>query len=264
MSEPRIPWSPALSSTSSTASTTATIIDSSPNPKSVSNLFKQLKYLVIGLTLSLYLQVPQHLSDAVSLGVSSVSAKLALLSLALLVVTLAIFTHIVLLPARGFAVNYVDWKSDVRLATSIPALTVCILLGWSSLLITLSPLGAPLPPSSGIHERLAQAAQLVNSRSLLAQINTLPTTYFSSSTREISWDKLSSLLSLSSSSSSTLHTYFDQLSARADQWSHANLRAIGWTGALIASISTYLAAFGTIGIIGFLAPDNRPSKHKSF
>ena len=251
------PSSPTLSTTSSTASTTATVIDSHPNPKSLINLGKQLKYLFIGLALALYFQVYQHLKDALTLGVfANGSAKLALLSVVLLVSTVVMFTYVILLPARGFAVNYVDWKRDPHLSTAIPLLTACIILGWSLLLITLSPIGAPAPPPTTLQQRLSQAASYTGFDSLESKIATLPYT-------TERWDKISSFLHLPSSSSS-FHQYFTHLSQRADDWSSHNLKTIGWTGALLGSIGSYLAVFGSVGLIGFVAPDNRRDKTKTF
>ncbi|KAJ9479931.1 hypothetical protein PHBOTO_003688 [Pseudozyma hubeiensis] len=238
MSHPIPPSSPTLSTTSSTASTTATVIDTSPNPKSISNLLKQLKYLSIGLVLTLYFQVPQHIGDALSLGfLHSSSAKLAALSLGLLAGTVLMFTYVILLPARGFAVNYVEWRRDERLGTAIPLLTGCIIVGWTVLLLTLSPVGAPAPPAVGVKQRLAQAAKYTGVD--------LASTSSGKHTAE------------------TLQAYLAQLSTRADEWSARNIKVIGWTGAVLGSIGTYLTVFGGVGLIGFIAPDRR-TKHKTF
>lgn len=286
------PASPTLSATSSTASTTATVIDSHPNPKSLINLGKQLKYLSIGLVLTSYFQVYSHLADALSFGISSSSsAQLALLSIGLLVTTVLLFTYVLLLPARGYNINYADWRRDAHLSTAIPLLTASILLGWTTLLITLSPIGAPAPPASSFRQRLAQAASFTGLDSLHAKINAIPASYFPPSpplssssdfTASISklahkltpaqdttpqWDKIASYLSpLSSTHKAALHHYFEQLSSRADEWRSNNIKTIGWTGALLASIGSYLLVFGSVGLIGFLAPDTRPphSKSKSF
>ncbi|GAC93885.1 hypothetical protein PHSY_001452 [Pseudozyma hubeiensis SY62] len=255
MSHPIPPSSPTLSTTSSTASTTATVIDTSPNPKSIANLWKQLKYLSIGLVLMLYFQVPQHISDALSLGVlSSSSAKLAALSLALLAGTVLMFTYVILLPARGFAVNYVEWRRDERLGSAIPVLTGCIIVGWTVLLITLSPVGAPAPPAVGVKQRLAQAAKYTG-----VDLASIPHNLWTS---EKSWDILSSKSS-SKQTAESLQKYLAQLSTRADEWSAQNIKVIGWTGAVLGSIGTYLTVFGGVGLIGFIAPDRR-TKHKTF
>ncbi|TKY84498.1 hypothetical protein EX895_006399 [Sporisorium graminicola] len=259
------PLSPTLSTTSSSASTTATVIDTHPNPKSLINLGKQLKYLSIGLALTLYFQVYQHLADALSLGIAgSNPAKLALLSVVLMAGTVVTFTWVILLPARGYAVNYVDWRRDVHLAKAIPLLTACIIAGWTTLLLTLSPLGAPAPPTASIRTRLSQAAAYTGLDSLQTRINAIPASYFPTATNpKASWDKIAAFLP-HKDSASTLQTYFDQLSHRADEWSASNIKTIGWTGALLGSIGAYFAVFGTVGLIGFLAPDNRPNKLKSF
>ncbi|SPO27740.1 uncharacterized protein UTRI_04220_B [Ustilago trichophora] len=277
------PHSPALSTTSSTASTTATVIDSHPNPKSLINLAKQLKYLSIGLVLSLYFQVYQHLTDALSIGVSSSSsAKLALLSIGLLAATLVIFTYVILLPARGYSINYVDWRADQHLATAIPLLTACIIFGWTTLLITLSPIGAPPPPAQSIRQRLAQAASFTGLENLQSRIASLPTSYFpsntpssglsklanvafSSSSDRKSWDRIASHLSITiPNAERDLQSYFLQITARADEWATRNIKVIGWTGALLGSVGTYFAVFGAVGLIGFLAPDRRSNKCKTF
>lgn len=278
------PSSPALSATSSTASTTATVIDSHPNPKSLVNLGKQLKYLSIGLVLASYFQVYQHLTDALSLGVTaSFPAKLALLSALLLVGTVVMFTHVILLPARGHAINYVDWRGDARLSSAIPILTACIIFGWTTLLITLSPIGAPAPPAASIRQRLSQAAAFTGWDSLQSKINAIPASYFTATTPSSSgnwgkitsaftpssaadknWDRIASYLSLPSSTSANLQSYFLQLSSRADEWAARNIKVIGWTGAILGSIGTYLFVFGAVGLVGFIAPDNRPNKYKTF
>ena len=264
------PLSPTLSATS-TASTTATVIDSHPNPKSLINLGKQLKFLSIGLVLSLYFQVYQHLADALSLGLSSFSARLALLAVGLLVGTVVIFTYVILLPARGYSINYLDWRHDAHLSSAIPALTACIIFGWILLLITLSPAGAPAPPATSIRQRLAQAAAYTGLDSLQARINSIPASYFPATSArmegkggEKSWDNIATYLSLAAPHQSSLHSYFVKLSERADDWAANNIRMVGWTGAILGSIGTYLAVFGAVGLIGFLAPDRRPNKSKTF
>ncbi|EST09440.1 hypothetical protein PSEUBRA_000650 [Kalmanozyma brasiliensis GHG001] len=278
------PGSPTLSSTShaSNASTTATVIDSQPNPKSLVNLGKQLKYLSIGLVLTLYFQVYQHLSDALSLGIlSSFPAKLALLSAVLLIGTVLIFGYIILLPARGYTVNYMDWRGDAHLGSAIPILTACIIFGWVTLLFTLSPVGAPAPPAQSIQQRLSQAAAYTGWDSLQSKIQSIPanilpqsstssggwnkiTSRLSGSNADKSWDTIASYLSLSPRANSNLQQYFLQLSARADDWAARNIKVIGWTGALLGSIGTYLFVFGAVGLVGFVAPDNRANKSKTF
>lgn len=278
------PGSPTLSSTShaSNASTTATVIDSQPNPKSLVNLGKQLKYLSIGLVLTSYFQVYQHLSDALSLGIlSSFPANLALLSAVLLAGTVVIFGYIILLPARGHSVNYMDWRGDAHLGSAIPLLTACIIFGWLTLLFTLSPVGAPAPPAQSIQQRLSQAAAYTGWDSLQSRINSIPssllppstaasggwgkiTSRWTASNADKSWDTIASYLSLSPRANSHLHAYFLQLSARADAWAARNLKVVGWTGALLGSIGTYLFVFGAVGLVGFVAPDNRVHKSKTF
>lgn len=271
-SHPQPPLSPTLSSTSSTASTTTTVIDTHPNPKSLINLGKQLKYLSIGFILSCYFQVFPHLSDALSLGVfSTFSAKLALLSIVLLVGTVIFFTYIILLPARGHDINYLDWRGDKHLGTAIPLLTTCIIFGWTTLLFTLSPIGAPSPPPASIRQRLAQAASFTGLESLQTRISSIPSSYLSPSTtskltnafgKNNDWDKIASYLSLPKQS--PLRDYFVRLSERADDWSGKNIKVIGWTGALLGSIGTYLFIFGAVGLVGFVTPDRRKEKTKQF
>ncbi|PWY99029.1 hypothetical protein BCV70DRAFT_201250 [Testicularia cyperi] len=259
-----VPASPTLSATSSAGSTTATVIDSHPNPKSFVNLRKQLKYIAIGSLLTWYFQVYDHLQDSLSLGMSSVSAKLSAISVLLLFATVLIFTHILLLPVRGHLPNYLDWRNDRQLATAIPLLTACIILGWTTLLITLSPVGAPAPPSSSILTRLHQAAQYTGLSHLQARINNLPALNTDSATSFESIAKKLSLPSSASPSSLAFQNYFVQLSKRAEDWASQNIKTIGWTGALAGSIGAYLLVFGCVGLLGFLTPDNRQSKHKQF
>lgn len=254
--------SPTLSATSNstTTSTVATVIDSHPNPRSLINLRKQLKYLFIGLALTLYFQVFSHLKDALSLGLTSFSARLALLAAALLLGTVVIFTYVILLPARGYAVNYLEWNKDPHLQTTIPALTGCIIFGWLTLLFTLSPLGAPAPPAASIKQRLAQAAAYTGLDNLQSRINSIPSNYFGSSD---GWDRISSFLSLGGSSTGDkLKEYFVQLSNRAETWGERNIMSIGWTGAVLGSVGCYLMVFGMVGLVGFVAPDGRKDKHK--
>lgn len=264
------PGSPTLSATSSTTSTVHTVIDTQPNPKSLINLGKQLKYLSIGLILTSYFQVYSHLRDALSVGLTTFSARLALLSVGLLGGTIVIFTYVILLPARGHSVNYVDWKNDKHLAGAIPALTACIIFGWIALLLTLSPVGAPAPPAASIKQRLAQAAAYTGLSGLQAKVNAIPTSYFPNTAAKgvgMNWDKISSVLSLGSVNTATgdrLKEYFTQLSERAEQWGARNIMTIGWTGALLGSVGTYLMVFGAVGLTGFVAPDNRKDKAKTF
>lgn len=243
-----VPLSPTLSATSSSASTTATVLDTHTGPKSLVNLRKQLKYLIIGGVLTSYFQVYSHLADALSLGVSSSSAKLALLSVVLLVATVVLFGYVILLPARGQTVNYIEWRSDSRLSTSIPLLTASIILGWITLLVTLSPVGAPAPPSRSIRERLQQAAKFTGLDSQ-ARINDLPARVLGES-----WDKIAANLGLTKSSSTRLGEYFAAMGQRAEEWARHNMRTVGWTGAIAGSVGTYLVVFGAIGLLGFLAP----------
>ncbi|SJX63664.1 uncharacterized protein SRS1_14414 [Sporisorium reilianum f. sp. reilianum] len=254
-----VPLSPTFSTSSSMASTTATVIDTHPNPKSLINLGKQLKYLSIGLALTLYFQVPQHLTDALSLGIGASSAKLALVSVVLLVATVAMFTYVILLPARGYAVNYVDWRKDAHLARAIPVLTACIIVGWTTLLVTLSPVGAPAPPPASIRTRLSHAAAYTGLHSLQAKINAIPQSLL----RDSNWDKIAAFLP-NAHATQGLRAYFELLELRANEWSARNIKTMGWTGALLGSVGAYFAVFGTVGLIGFLAPDNRPNKVKTF
>ncbi|KAJ1022837.1 hypothetical protein NDA18_005170 [Ustilago nuda] len=267
------PLSPTLSATSSTASSTTTVMDSHPNPKSLINLGKQLKYLSIGFVLTCYFQVFAHLSDALSLGVwSTLSAKLALLSILLLLGTVLFFTYIILLPARGHNINYLDWRGDRHLGTAIPLLTACIIFGWTTLLLTLSPIGAPPPPPTTIRQRLAQAASFTGLDSLESRIQSLPNSYLSPTTtsklssvlgKSNDWDKIASYLSLPNKS--PLRDYFVQLSQREDDWAAKNIKVIGWIGALLGSIGAYFFVFGAVGLIGFLAPDrSKEKRNKQF
>ncbi|KAJ1579309.1 hypothetical protein NDA11_003131 [Ustilago hordei] len=278
------PLSPTLSATSSTVSSTAsstasstrTVMDSHPNPKSLINLGKQLKYLSIGFVLTCYFQVLPHLSDALSLGVwSTLSAKLALLSILLLLGTVVFFTYIILLPARGHNINYLDWRGDHHLGTAIPLLTACIIFGWTTLLLTLSPIGAPAPPPTTIRQRLAQAASFTGLDSLESRIQSLPNSYLSPTTttttsklsnvlgKSNDWDKIASYLSLPNKS--PLRDYFVQLSQREDDWAAKNIKVIGWIGALLGSIGAYFFVFGAVGLIGFLAPDrSKEKRNKQF
>ncbi len=212
-----------------------------------------------------------HLADALSLGVSSsASAKLALLSVILLAGTVVIFTYVILLPARGHNMNYIDWRGDKHLSTAIPLLTACIIFGWLALLVTLSPIGAPAPPALGIRQRLEQAAASTGLESLQAKIKSIPSSYLPSSSSASStsktWDNIASYLALNKGHSSVLGDYFARVSNRAEAWAARNIKTIGWTGAVLGSGGLYFAVFGAVGLIGLLAPDNtkREDKKKQF
>ncbi|EPQ30105.1 uncharacterized protein PFL1_02222 [Pseudozyma flocculosa PF-1] len=290
---------------SSQAPATATTVEEYTSAKSLVNLRKQLKYIVIGSVLTWYFQVPAHLTDALSLGIrTNWEARIAVIALSLLAATLLIFAHVILLPARGHAPDYLRWKEDVHLRSAIPALTLCIIAGFLSLLLTLSPLGAPAPPGSSLSTRLTQAAttagsnlnsasrgvqqlasEAVKSLGLTSASNPsgspkLLDSLFSRSPSSASsqslldtlhLDSLESLanrLGVSAGRADELSKAFAQLSSRAEDWAQGNVRAIGWTGALLASTGVYLLLFGGVGLLGFLAPDRAAlaagSKKKQF
>lgn len=174
--------------------------------------------------------------------------------------------------------NYVDWNKDKHLGKAIPALTVCIIVGWGMLFFTLSPMGAPSPPPVSVRQRLAIAAQQYSGGldSLQGKINAIPSSFFPKPTTTAgrvggdggdvkNWDRIASYLSpLTTSQTSQLQQYFLKASQRAEEWTGRNIKVIGWTGALLGSIGSYLAVFGAVGLVGFVAPDRRVGKSKTF
>lgn len=191
---------PATSSSTPTTSGTGT---------GLVNLRKQAKYVLFGSVLTWYFQVFAHLRDALSLGITADwNARLGLLAVSLLFGTVILFAYVILLPARGGpSPDYLKWQQDPHLRSAIPALTLFITLGFVSLLLTLSPWGAPSPAvqADSLAAKLSQAANK-------AGINL----------------------------------------SRVHQ--HDHLGAIGWIGAFFATTGTYLLIFGSVGLLGLLAP----------
>ncbi|KAN0060810.1 hypothetical protein ACQY0O_007469 [Thecaphora frezii] len=277
----------------SSPTTATTTVEEYSSAKSLVNLRKQLKFILIGSVLTWYFQVPAHLRDALSLGLqSNWEARIAVLALSLLGSTFLIFAHVILLPARGHVPDYIRWKDDSYLRSAIPALTFCIISGFLSLLLTLSPLGAPAPPAISLSTRLTQAATtagsnlnsasrgvqqlaseaaksigLASSSGASASSKYLDTLFSRSPNAAASsqWlldtlhldslESLASRLGVSSNRADELSNAFTQLSSRAEEWAQGNVKAIGWTGALLASAGVYLLLFGFVGLLGFLAPD---------
>ncbi|PWN49933.1 hypothetical protein IE53DRAFT_387820 [Violaceomyces palustris] len=282
------------------AADTASSDSSSPSThskRSLVNIRKQLKYILIGGSAAWYFQIFAHLSDALSLGLkSSWNARIALMATSLLVTTIAIFAHVITLPSRGYQPDYLRWHSDPHLKSTIPALTICIISGFFTLLITLSPLGAPPPPPVSLAQRLTIAARHTGSslgsasrgvQQLASEVaralGIRPSTSVATSTfdnplfsksaqvtsgdtktllellRLDSFESLASKLGVSGSRSHELQAVLDSLQRRAEDWARGNVRTIGWTGALLGSAGTYLLIFGTVGLLGALAPASSAS-----
>lgn len=255
--------SPTMSRTSSAASvstldTSTTMTTTTPNSKSMVNLRKQVKYVVLGGVLTWYFQVVSHVGDSISAGAGTWEGRIGGVALALVAGTVGLFGYVITLPTRGHHAVYGEWTKDAVLSWAIPALTACIVLGWTALLLTLSPLGAPPPPSLSLANRISQAAAHIGLTTTTTQ-TTPPATASASSI-----EALMSRFNLSPTQSTAFTSYLATLSNRADAWAANNIRTIGWTGALAGSTGSYLLIFGSVGLLGFFAPDNRPPKQKHF
>ncbi len=131
------------------------------------NLSKQAKFIVLGGLPVWYLDVPGSLAFVLRNGGEDWTRTLALVALAFLLSTMALFAYVILLPARGVTPNvsickcvsqgrssfltlcclrkYANWNRDEHLRGLIPALTVSIVGGYITLLLLLSPLCNPTP-----------------------------------------------------------------------------------------------------------------------
>ncbi|PWN42094.1 hypothetical protein IE81DRAFT_323922 [Ceraceosorus guamensis] len=129
---------------------------SSAGSKLYINLRKQVKYLLIGGAGVWYWQTYSHWSDCWNGG--GWPGTLALLAAVQLTATVLIFSYLMLVSASGNAPDYQRWQTDALLKNIIPLLTLCLVGGYLSLALSISPAVAPAPPSDALSSRLLDAA----------------------------------------------------------------------------------------------------------
>ncbi|PWN32228.1 uncharacterized protein FA14DRAFT_126588, partial [Meira miltonrushii] len=257
---PRIVYSPSMvTNTSSSGSNAAVQVSEQSDEGPASpyvNLRKQAKYVLIGGFGVWYWQVHLHIQDA--LQGSQYTRSVALLSIALYVSTILIFAYVILLPARGQQVDYLQWQKDSNLKTAIPALTVCIVAGYVALFFALSPIVAPLPPSPAFSQRLLEAADQAggNLQKATAGVQLM----LSDAARSFDGDALAGRLGVSKEHTTLLMQTLEKYQRRAQAWKENNVSVLGWTGATFGSASAFVFLFGVAGLLGLFTP--KPQKNK--
>ncbi|KAF8507669.1 hypothetical protein JB92DRAFT_2734775 [Gautieria morchelliformis] len=99
---------------------------------------KQLKYVATGGMITWFTAVFSQLRELLrdAKGSARVFTSLSVL---LGITTILLFLYLVFLPrVRGVNPNYSSWRDSPELAVVIPILTTSIVVGWSSLVFTLS------------------------------------------------------------------------------------------------------------------------------
>ncbi|WVF71944.1 hypothetical protein IAT40_006754 [Kwoniella sp. CBS 6097] len=122
-----------------------------PTTKKVSPFIKHGKYVLLGLGGCWYTDLPGAIARVLETGKGAGITgqggdwvrKVMLLGLGLHGTTVFIFLYLVLfLPwLRGYIPNYREWQQSARLSLIVPVLTTTILLGWTSLVVSLSQAG---------------------------------------------------------------------------------------------------------------------------
>ncbi|KII90014.1 hypothetical protein PLICRDRAFT_40198 [Plicaturopsis crispa FD-325 SS-3] len=101
----------------------------------------QLKFVFPGAGLTFYLKTHLELWNLLApahADVESWSRTAALTSLALGLLTIALFLYVLLVPwIKGVEPNYRSWRESGTLSSVIPLMTSTILAGWSLLAFTL-------------------------------------------------------------------------------------------------------------------------------
>ncbi|WVQ98968.1 hypothetical protein IAU59_006100 [Kwoniella sp. CBS 9459] len=120
-----------------------------PTSKKVSPFIKHGKYVFLGLAGCWWTDLPNAIARVLDRspgggdGSGDWVRKVMLLGLGLHGTTVFIFLYLVLfLPwLRGYIPNYREWQQSARLSLIVPVLTTTILLGWTSLVVSLSQAG---------------------------------------------------------------------------------------------------------------------------
>jgi len=251
------------------------------------NLRKQAKYVLIGGFGVWYWQVHLHIQDA--LQSSQYTRAIAILSISLYVSTILIFAYVILLPARGQKVDYLQWQKDSNLKIAIPTLTICIVTGYVALFFALSPIVAPLPPSPAFSQRLLEAADQAggNLQKATAGVQLMlsdAARSFGISSSKVQQkgskninfemdlkslmktlrlpdgDALAGRLGVSKEHTTILMNTLDKYQSRAQAWKENNVSVLGWTGATFGSASAFVLLFGVAGLLGLFTP--KPQKTK--
>lgn len=213
------------------------------------------------------------------LDITIMARLLALVSIALYFSTVAIFGYLMILPARGVQVDYFRWQKDSHLQALIPLMTAFIVAGYVTMVITLSPLCAPSPPSPALSQRLLEAAKAAGgnlqkassgiqlllsdaARSMgIGSSNTdLDTSSLLKAFRLPDGEALAGRLGVSKDHAKVLISTLERYQTRAQAWKENNVSVLGWTGALLGSASAYTFMFGIVGLFGLISPRNAKPK----
>ncbi|WVR05337.1 hypothetical protein IAU60_002351 [Kwoniella sp. DSM 27419] len=121
------------------------VVSSLDTPKSFSGsspLIKHGKYVLLGSAACWWSGLPMGVMRVLEMEGGWIR-KMMVAGLSLHGVTVFIFLYLVLfLPwLRGYIPNYPKWQQSARLRFIVPLLTLTILLGWTSLVVSLSQAG---------------------------------------------------------------------------------------------------------------------------
>ena len=73
-------------------------------------------------------------------------------------------------------------------------------------------------------------------------------------------EALAGRLGVKKDRSSILLQALDDYQARAQAWKENNVSVLGWTGAVIGSVSAFILMFGVVGLFGLFTPRTAKSK----
>ncbi|KAJ7158770.1 hypothetical protein C8R46DRAFT_907521 [Mycena filopes] len=108
------------------------------SPRWGSNALRQLQLVIPGGALTYYLDTLSHLAVALSANVDSWGRTVALCSLSLAGLTVALFFYIFLMPwINNVATDFRSWRESGVLSSVIRMLTFSIVTGWISMVWTL-------------------------------------------------------------------------------------------------------------------------------
>lgn len=184
-----------------------------------------------------------------------------------------------ILPARGVQVDYLRWQKDSHLQTLIPIMTAFIVAGYVTMVITLSPLCAPSPPSAALSQRLLEAAKATGGnlqkastgiQSILSDAarsiglgssgTDLDTSSLLKAFRLPDGEALAARLGVGKDHTKDFISTLERYQIRAQAWKENNVSVLGWTGALLGSASAYTLMFGIVGLFGLITPRNAKTK----
>jgi hypothetical protein len=76
-------------------------------------------------------------------------------------------------------------------------------------------------------------------------------------------EALAGRLGVSKDHTKDLLATLDGYQKRAQAWKEGNVGVLGWTGALIGSVSAFTLMFGIVGLFGLFTPRNAKANAKS-